>query len=153
MTLRRSILILAPVIAIAAATLAARAQQPPARPGGGVVIVKPGDIQWTDYPGRPGVRLAMIEGDFNTPGPFLMRVKFPPNYTLPPHMHPGIEHTIILSGALRVGYCTATGGPMETLPAGTVLITPAQTPHFLETTEETIVQTHGMAPWGSMPPR
>jgi hypothetical protein len=32
---------------------------------------------WTDYPNRPGVKLAVIEGDLAKAGPFLMRVKFP----------------------------------------------------------------------------
>lgn len=118
------------------------------RPGG-VVLIKPVDVRWTDYPGRPGVKLAMLEGDLAKPGPFLMRVKFPANYKLAPHTHPGIEHTIVLSGALRVGYGTHGNEPMEALDAGTVLITPAGTPHFLETTAETIVQTHGIGPWGS----
>jgi quercetin dioxygenase-like cupin family protein len=146
-------------LALAVATLASllsglsgaalRAQQPN-RPGG-VVIVKPTEVQWTDYPGRPGVKLAMLEGDLTKPGPFLMRVKFPANFKVAPHTHPGVEHTMILSGALRMGYGTRDGGPMETLTAGTVLITPAGTPHFLATTEETIVQTHGIGPWGSTP--
>jgi quercetin dioxygenase-like cupin family protein len=143
-------------LAVVVATLATllsgatlRAQQPN-RPGG-VVIVKPTEVQWTDYPGRPGVKVAMLEGDLTKPGPFLMRVKFPANYKLAPHTHPGVEHTTILSGALRMGYGTHDDGPAETLTAGTVLITPAGTPHFLATTEETIVQTHGIGPWGSTP--
>lgn len=123
-------------------------EQAPNRPGG-VLLIKPGDVQWTDYPNRPGVKLAMLEGDLTKPGPFLMRVKFPANYKLAPHTHPGIEHTIVLSGALRVGYGTHGNEPMEALEAGTLLITPAGTPHFLETTAETIVQTHGIGPWGS----
>jgi hypothetical protein len=125
----------------------ARAQAP--NSPGGVLLIKPGDIHWTDYPNRPGVQLAMLEGDLTRPGPFLVRVKFPAHYTLAPHTHPGIEHTIVLTGALRVGYGTHGSEPMETLEAGTVLITPAGTPHFLETTTETVVQTHGVGPWGS----
>jgi quercetin dioxygenase-like cupin family protein len=136
-------------VAAAAFGPSARAQQPN-RPGG-VVIVKPTEVKWSDYPGRPGVKLAMLEGDLTKPGPFLMRVKFPANYKLAPHMHPGVEHTTILSGALRMGYGTRDDGPTETLTAGTVLITPAGTPHFLATTEETIVQTHGIGPWSSTP--
>jgi uncharacterized cupin superfamily protein len=58
--------------------------------------------------------------------------------------YPGVEHTTILSGALRMGYATRDDGPMETLTAGTLLITSAGTPHYLATTEETVVQTHGM---------
>jgi mannose-6-phosphate isomerase-like protein (cupin superfamily) len=125
------------------------AQQP--NRAGGVLVVTPAELKWTDYPGRPGVQLAMLEGDLSKPGPFLMRVKFPANYKGAPHTHPGVEHTTILSGALRMGYGTRDDAPMETLTAGTVLITPAGTPHFLATTEETVVQTHGMGPWSSTP--
>jgi len=126
------------------------ASQKPNRPGG-VVILKPAEFHWTDYPGRPGVMVAMIEGDLAKPGPFLMRVKFPANYKLAPHTHPGVEHTTVLSGALRLGYGTKDDGPAEPLPAGSVIVTPAKTPHFFSTVEETIVQTHGIGPWGSTP--
>jgi len=130
------------------AGVAAVAQQTPNRPGG-VVILKSADVQWTDYPGRPGVKLAVIEGDMTKAGPFMIRVKFPANYALAPHTHPGVEHTTVLSGALQIGSGTKDNGPAETLPAGTVILTPPNTPHFLRTTEETVVQTHGIGPWGS----
>ena len=141
------VLALTAVAAVSGSSI--RAQQ--ANRPGGVLIVKPAEVKWTDYPGRPGVQLAMLEGDLTKPGPFLMRVKFPANCKLAPHTHPGVEHTTILSGALRMGYGTHDDGPTETLTAGTVMITPAGTPHFLATTEETIVQTHGIGPWSSTP--
>jgi quercetin dioxygenase-like cupin family protein len=140
-----SILLLAALIVGSAA-----AQQSSNRPGG-VVIIKGGQETWTDYPNRPGVKLAMIEGDLTKAGPFLMRVKFPAGYKLAPHTHPGIEHTTILSGTMRLGYGTNPDGPAEELGAGTVLITPPNTPHFFSTAQETIVQTHGVGPWGSTP--
>ena len=145
-----SALVVCGVVAVGLSAVPGARQQAPNRPGG-VRLITPGDVHWTDYPGRPGVKLAMLEGDLNKPGPFLMRVKFPAHFTLAPHTHPGIEHTIVLSGALRVGYGTKGTEPTETLEAGTVLITPAGTPHFLETTVETVVQTHGIGPWGSTP--
>ena len=136
-------------VVIGSASLSA-GQAPPNR-AGGVVIVKPADVAWTDYPGRPGVKLAMIEGDLTKPGPFLMRVKFPAGYKLAPHTHPGIEHTTVLSGALKIGYGTTDTGATETLPVGTVIVTPPNTPHFVSADVETIVQTHGIGPWGSTP--
>src|SRR5512132_562733 len=75
------------------------AEQTPARPAG-VVIVKSAEVNWTDYPNRPGVKLAVIEGDLAKPGPFLIRVKFPAGYKLAPHTHPSIEHTTVLSGTM-----------------------------------------------------
>ena len=124
------------------------AQQSSNRPGG-VVIIKPGQERWVDYPNRPGVKLMMIEGDLDKPGPFLMRVKFPKGYKLGPHTHPGVEHTTVLWGALKLGYGTDSKGKTEQLSIGTVIITPANTPHFFSTSTETIVQTHGIGPWGS----
>jgi quercetin dioxygenase-like cupin family protein len=150
--MRRALIlaVLAPFVGIVLLGLGGVPFQRANRPGG-VVLVRPGDIQWTDYPGRPGVGLAMIEGDLAKPGPFLMRVKFPAHFKLAPHSHPGIEHSLVISGALRIGYGVRDDGPMETLGPGTILITPAGTPHFLATDEETIVQTHGLGPWGSTP--
>ena len=106
-------------------------------------------MKWTDYPNRPGVKLAVIEGDLAKEGPFIIRVKFPANYKLAPHTHPGLEHTTVLSGMLHLGYGTDANGPSEALPPGSVIVTPANTPHFASTIEETIVQTHGMGPWSS----
>jgi len=126
------------------------AQQAPARPAG-VVIVRSAEVQWTDYPNRPGVKLAVLEGDLAKPGPFLIRVKFPAGYKLAPHTHPTVEHTTVLSGSMRLGYGTNPEGPAETMAPGTVVITPANTPHFFATATETIVQTHGIGPWGSTP--
>jgi mannose-6-phosphate isomerase-like protein (cupin superfamily) len=148
MSMTRSLrLLLFVVVSMCSHTVFTR-QQTANRPGG-VVIVKPSEVRWVDYPNRPGVKMAMIEGDLAKAGPFLMRVKFPANYKLAPHTHPGVEHTTVLSGALRLGYGTKDDGPAETLAAGAVIVTPANTPHFFSTTEETIVQTHGVGPWGS----
>src|SRR6185369_5823497 len=80
------------VLSVIVAGAARAAQQPTNRPGG-VVVVKAAEIKWEDYPGRPGVKLAVLEGDLSKPGPFLMRVKFPAGFKLAPHTHPSLEHT------------------------------------------------------------
>lgn len=138
------------LISVPVVSAGARQAPAPNRPGG-MIIVKPADLLWTDYPGRPGVKVAMIEGDLTKPGPFLMRVKFPAGYKLDPHMHPGVEHTAVLSGELNVTYGTDKGTRTEALPAGSVIVTPPNTVHSVSTTNETIVQTHGIGPWSSTP--
>ena len=126
------------------------AEQQSSRPSG-VVVVKAADVKWEDYPDRPGVQRTIIEGDLTKPGPFIMRVKFPPGYKLPPHTHPAVERTTILSGGMRLGYGTNPDSPTELMSPGTLIITPANTPHFATTPTETIVQTHGIGPWASTP--
>jgi len=126
------------------------AQQPAARPAG-VVVVRSADVPWTDYPNRPGVKLAVLEGDLAKAAPFIIRVKFPAGYKLAPHTHPTVEHTTVLSGSMRLGYGTDPDGASEVMTPGTIVMTPANTPHFFSTATETIVQTHGVGPWGSTP--
>jgi quercetin dioxygenase-like cupin family protein len=121
-----------------------------ARPPG-VIVVRTPEITWQDYPNRPGVKLAVVEGDLAQTGPFLMRVKFPAGFKLAPHTHPTIEHTTVISGTMRLGYGTKDDGPSEEFGPGTIVITPANTAHFFSTATETIVQTHGLGPWASTP--
>jgi quercetin dioxygenase-like cupin family protein len=147
---RSSLRALALLVLLMVSVPAPFAQQPPSRPAG-VVVVRSADVAWADYPNRPGVKLAVLEGDLARPGPFVIRVKFPAGFKLAPHTHPTIEHTTVLSGSLRLGYGTNPAGPSEVMTQGTIVITPANTPHFFSTATETIVQTHGIGPWGSVP--
>jgi quercetin dioxygenase-like cupin family protein len=41
-----------------------------------------------------------LHGDPTKPGLFVLRIKFPPNYVVPPHTHPGFETVTVLSGAM-----------------------------------------------------
>src|SRR6185436_8356550 len=121
--------VLCAVLLVSLVGAGSQAQQPPPRPAG-VVVVKSAEVKWTDYPNRPGVKLAVIEGDLGKAGPFLIRVKFPAGYKLAPHTHPNVEHTTVLSGTMRLGYGTDAAGASEAFGVGTVVITPANTPHF-----------------------
>jgi quercetin dioxygenase-like cupin family protein len=148
--IQRAVLVVIVLAVMVAGAARVGAQQAANRPGG-VVVVRAAEIKWEDYPGRPGVKLAVLEGDLSKPGPFLMRVKFPAGFKLAPHIHPSLEHTTILLGGMRLGYGTNPDGPAELMSPGTVIITPANTPHFAVMPTETIVQTHGVGPWSSTP--
>lgn len=39
----------------------------------------------------PGAKVTVIEGPINEAVPIAFRLKFPTNYKLPAHWHPGIE--------------------------------------------------------------
>ena len=54
------------------------------------VMVEPNDLKWADVPTLPpGAKVAIIEGPPNEAVPFMMRLKFPANYKVPAHWHPG----------------------------------------------------------------
>ena len=118
--------------------------------GGSHVMVTPGDLKWQDVPSLPaGAKMAVIEGPPNQAVPFTFRLKFPADYKVPAHSHPAIEHATVISGTLNMGMGDKLD-PTKTTPlsAGSVAIMPARANHFAWVKEETIVQVHGIGPWG-----
>ena len=115
------------------------------------VIITPADINWVNAPPSvpPGAKITVLEGDPTKPGPFTMRIMFPAGYKIPPHWHPAVEHATVISGALNMGIGDKFG-PVRTkgLPTGSFSIMPAMMHHFAWVKEETIIQVHGIGPWG-----
>jgi len=112
-------------------------------------MVTPADLKWGPVPSLPaGAQIAIIEGPMNEAKPFTVRLKLPVNYQIPAHSHPAIEHVTVISGTFNMG----TGDKLDkaktkALPPGSVAIMQIGTNHFAWTSEETIVQLHGIGPW------
>jgi quercetin dioxygenase-like cupin family protein len=110
----------------------------------------PGEITYRDDPAFPkGAQTVVLHGDPAKPGLFILRVKFPPNYVVPPHTHPGFETVTVLSGAMGSGMgekADLSKGKM--LKAGGMLALPANHAHYVWTTdEETIIQVAAVGPF------
>ena len=114
------------------------------------MMVMPNELKWTDVPSLPaGAKLAVIEGPLNEAVPITFRLKLPANYQIPAHWHPAIEHVTVISGALDMGIGDKLDkSKSHRLSAGGVAIMQPKVNHFGWTTEETIVQVHGVGPWG-----
>ena len=114
------------------------------------VIVEPNDLQWVDVPSLPpGAKMAIIEGPLDKEGPFIARFTFPGDFKIPAHWHPNIEHITVLSGSFNLGVGDKLDATKtHAIAAGGVGIMPPKTNHFVWTKEETIVQVHGVGPWG-----
>lgn len=141
MQILRSLLIL---VTLSLGTSMAMAQ-------GGHVMLGPDDIRWgAAPPSLPrGAMLAVIEGKPSDPGPFTMRLKFPAGFKVAPHSHPAIEHLTVLSGTLHFGMGdTFDVGKLAPMRTGSFVVMPVGTTHFVEAREETVVQVHGVGPWG-----
>lgn len=104
-------------------------------------------------PGPPtlpsGAEIAILLGNPAEEGPFVIRLKFPGGYEVPPHRHPKEEHVTVISGAFGM----ATGETHDRsaaalLPVGSFVRIPAGEAHFAWTEEETVVQLNGMGPFG-----
>jgi hypothetical protein len=108
------------------------------------------ELKWVDVPSLPpGAKLAVIEGPLNQAVPVTFRVKFPANYQLPAHWHPAIEHVTVISGTFNMGMGDKLDrAKTKPLTAGGIAIMQPKATHFAWTKDETIVQVHGMGPWG-----
>jgi quercetin dioxygenase-like cupin family protein len=108
------------------------------------------DLQWAAVPSLPkGAQIAVIEGPLNQAAPFTMRLKFPANYRIPPHTHPAVERVTVLSGNFHMGMGEKfERDRMHAVGVGDMMIMQAGTPHFAWAENETVVQLHGIGPWG-----
>jgi quercetin dioxygenase-like cupin family protein len=113
------------------------------------ITVLPADLKWDDAKTLPpGAKTSVIEGPLSEAVPFTFRVKLPANYKIPAHWHPAIEHVTVLSGTYNFG----TGDKFDkektkALPAGSTAINQPKINHFVWTSEETVIQVHGVGPW------
>lgn len=96
-----------------------------------------------------GAQFAVLVGNPGEEGPFVMRLKFPAGYNIPPHRHPKEEHVTVLSGgfgmALGETHDRTAAAPMS---PGSFMRIPTGEAHFAWTEEETVVQINAMGPFG-----
>ncbi len=113
-------------------------------------FIEPAALKWAPVPSLPpGAQIAVIEGPMNEAVPFTIRLKFPADYRIPPHTHPAVERVTVLSGTFHLGAGDAfDAGKARAIPAGGMVIMPAQSRHYAWTAGETVVQLHGTGPWG-----
>lgn len=115
------------------------------------IMVMPDDIKWADAPASlpPGAKAAVIEGDPQAAGLFTMRIKIPANYSIMPHSHPADEHITVIEGAFFMGIGEKYDKKAaKEIPKGGFAVMNTGTRHYAFTTKETIIQLHGMGPWG-----
>jgi hypothetical protein len=139
---------------VAALTLGAgvaAAQGAPTHDASHAIVVPPDQVTWGPPPPAlpPGAKIAVLEGNPSEAGPFTMRLQIPDRYRIPPHYHPAIEHVTVLKGTFKVGMGEKfDASAMTSLPTGTFAALQPGTRHFAEAQGETLLQIHGVGPWG-----
>lgn len=113
-------------------------------------MVKAKELKWEAVPSLPkGAQATVIEGPMNEAVPFTVRLKFPANYKIAPHWHPAVERVTVLSGTFEMGIGEKVDDKkMMTLNQGDMMIMQPKTAHYARTKGGTVVQLHGMGPWG-----
>ena len=134
---RAAMPILMIVMTLVAGSAAPAQDHPAPRPGAGetgyVMRLTPAELVWTAGPPMlpPGASMAVIEGSFNKPGPFTVRLKFPANYRIPAHWHPIKVTVTVISGTFHMGLGeTLDIGKGKALPAGSIFEMLATIHHF-----------------------
>jgi quercetin dioxygenase-like cupin family protein len=113
-------------------------------------VVVPGDaVKWGPAPPSlpPGAQAAALFGSPSKEGPFVLRLKFPSGFKVPPHRHTKDELVTVISGRFAIGSGEKFDREAKPLPTGSFVHLPAGMPHFAWADGEAIVQINGMGPF------
>jgi quercetin dioxygenase-like cupin family protein len=112
-------------------------------------MVNANDVQWKDAPPvLPGAQLSVLYGDPTKEGMFVMRLKFPANYRVPPHTHPVDEIVTVISGEFNIGMGKEFNeAQLKPYTAGGLIAMPPEMEHFVRTKQETVIQISTKGPW------
>ena len=114
------------------------------------VIATPDKITWGDPPPvlAPGARMAVLSGNPNGTGEFVVRLKMPDGYKIMPHWHPTQEDVTVISGELRAAMGDKwDDSKLQGLTPGSFAAMPARQRHYVMARGDTEVQVNGMGPF------
>ena len=112
-------------------------------------MVNADQVRWKEAPPiLPGAQAAVLYGDPAKEGLFVMRLKFPANYRVPPHTHPVDEIVTVISGEFNIGMGAEFDETQtKAYTAGGLVAMPPGMEHFVYTDQETVIQISTRGPW------
>jgi quercetin dioxygenase-like cupin family protein len=113
------------------------------------IVKTPDQLDWQPAKRLPaGAQVAVLDGNPMKADHYVMRLKLPDGFKIPPHWHPADEHVTVLQGEIKVGMgSTWDDSKLNTAPTGTYANIPAHQQHFGQAQGETILQLGGTGPW------
>jgi hypothetical protein len=119
----------------------------------GFVIVKPDELKWQLSGSDSAPDVAVLYGDPQKEGFYILRARFHPGVMSRPHTHPNDRHVTVISGTWWAG-TGKTFDPSKTtpLPPGSYMMHPKGEAHFDGAKDaEVIVEIKGFGPAPSIP--
>ncbi len=113
-------------------------------------VVSADAVKWGPAPPSlpPGAQAAVLLGAPSQPGPFVLRLKLPAGFTVPPHRHTKDEFVTVIAGRFGIGSGEKLDRSAAPLPAGSFVHLPAGMAHFAWAADgEVIVQINGVGPF------
>jgi quercetin dioxygenase-like cupin family protein len=113
-------------------------------------VVAADAVTWGPAPPSlpPGAQAAVLLGNPAKEGPFVLRLKFPAGFVVPPHRHSKDEFVTVIAGRFAV----AAGEKLDRaaspqLPAASFIHLPAGMAHYAWVEGEASVQINGLGPF------
>jgi quercetin dioxygenase-like cupin family protein len=113
-------------------------------------VVSADAVAWGPAPPSlpPGAQAAVLLGSPAKEGPFVLRLKFPAGFVVPPHRHSKDELVTVISGRFAISSGEKLDrASMRKLPPGSFVHLPAGMPHYAAADGETVVQINGIGPF------
>jgi quercetin dioxygenase-like cupin family protein len=110
----------------------------------------PASLKWAAAPPSlpDGAQMAVVSGNPGKKGKFVIELKMPADYAVPPHWHPTDEHVTVLSGKLHYAMTDKIDmAKATTLTAGHSVTMKAKMHHWVHAPTEATVQVSGMGPF------
>ena len=127
--MKRAMLTAAGVLLVAAAVVHARGDVET------LFVVPPSEMRYVPDPAHAGYETAVVVGDPAKQGVYTVHTRLPANITIVPHTH-GEKWRVatVLSGTLYYAQgATFDESKLRALPPGSVIVEPANVPHFART--------------------
>jgi quercetin dioxygenase-like cupin family protein len=108
------------------------------------------DLKWRPAPPSlpKGAKVAVLSGNPEQKGPFVMRVDFPAGFTVAPHHHPTDEYVTVISGNMSIGMGNHVDrASMKALSEGGFVRAKAGMNHYVTTKSGGVVQINGTGPF------
>jgi quercetin dioxygenase-like cupin family protein len=112
--------------------------------------VNSGDLKWGAAPPvfPKGAQMAVLSGDPNKSGTFVIRLKMPAGYKIPAHQHPTDEYVTVVSGDLSLGMGDKLDPAKSAkLAPGGFAVAGAKMNHFAFTNGGAVVQVSAEGPF------
>src|SRR5262249_4168056 len=106
-------------------------------------------INWGPAPASlpRGAQAAILFGNPGQVGPFVLRLKFPDGFTVPPHRHSKDEFVTVIAGKFAVGTGENLDRSVKPLPVASFVQLPAGMAHYAWADGEPVVQINGIGPF------
>jgi quercetin dioxygenase-like cupin family protein len=106
-------------------------------------------VKWGPAPPSlpPGAQASALFGSPGKEGPFVLRLKFPAGFIVPPHRHSKDEFVTVISGGFAIAAGEKLDPAAKPLTAGSFVHLPAGMAHHARAVGETVVQINGIGPF------